>query len=266
MTGQAVRRSSVALSVDGQVARLTLSCPERGNALDAQLVGGLAEAVEQLGKVSFRALLLRSEGAHFTLGGDLAHLHSQLERLDQELQEIVPVYHNVLRRLAVLDVPVVCAAQGVAGGGGLGLVWAADVVIAASDLRLVTGFAGLGLSGDGGSSWVLPRLVGDHRARRMMLLGEPVDAQQALDWGLVDRVVEPSRLDQEAEAQASQLAQGPTVAYGHIKRLLRVSPSHGFVEQLGAEQAAIVACGGTADGREGITAFAQRRRPRFVGS
>jgi len=141
----------------------------------------------------------------------------------------------------------------------------ADVVIAASDLRLVTGFAGLGLSGDGGSSWVLPRLVGDHRARRMMLLGDRVDAEQALDWGLVDRVVEPDRLRQEAEALVSRLSQGPTVAYGHIKRLLRASPTHGFTEQLEAEQAAIVACARTDDGREGVTAFAEHRRPRFAG-
>src|SRR5207302_2510351 len=179
--------------------------------------------------------------------------------------EIVPVYHDVLIRMSELDIPVVCAARGVVGGGGLGLLWCADLVIAASDLRLVTGFTGLGLSGDGGSSWALPRMVGRRRAGQLLLLGQQLNAEQALAWGLVDHVVQPERLQDEAEDRAARLAAGPTIAYGHIKRLLRSSHQRSLAGQLAAERAAIVACAGTEDAREGILSFSERRRPEFHG-
>jgi 2-(1,2-epoxy-1,2-dihydrophenyl)acetyl-CoA isomerase len=265
MTGQAVRHSCVSLTVDGDVAQVTLSRAGANNAINDGIVRGLAAALDELEAALPRAVLLRAEGSHFTVGGDLDQLAAHVDRLSDELAEIVPVYHDVLTRLAGLDVPVVCGAQGVVAGGGLGLVWCADLVIAASDLQLVTGFAGLGLSGDGGSSWALPRLIGQRRARQLMLHGQRLDAEQALAWGLVDAVVDPDRLQAEAKARAVQLAAGPTAAYGHIKRLLRSSDDHTFAEQLDAERAAMVACAATEDAREGIRGFAERRAPRFEG-
>lgn len=267
MTGHLVRGSYVSLTLERGVAQLRLARAEANNALNDELVHGLASALTELESSDARATLICADGPHLTVGGDLGHLaaQAQVDRLADELEEIVPVYHDVLCRLAALEIPVVCAARGVVGGGGLGLVWCADVVIASTDLRLVTGFAGLGLSGDGGSSWALPRLVGQRRARQLMLLGRHVDAEQALAWGLVERVVEPDQLQAEAEAEACRLAQGPTVAYGHIKRLLRASAENSFAEQLDAERAAMVACARTDDAREGILGFAGRRRPDFKG-
>ena len=265
MTGQAVRHGSVSFRVDGDVAEVALSRPEANNAINHEMVHGLAGALDQLEAAAPRAVLLRAEGEHFTVGGDLEHLAEVVDRLADDLGEIVPQYHDVLSRLAGLDVPVLCAAQGVAAGGGLGLLWCADLVIAATNLRLATGFAGLGLSGDGGSSWVLPRLVGLHRARQLALFGQRVDAEQALAWGLVDELVDPDRLRAQAEQRVAELAAGPTLAYGHIKRLLRASGQASFAEQLDAERAAMVATAATADAREGILSFAERRRPRFRG-
>jgi 2-(1,2-epoxy-1,2-dihydrophenyl)acetyl-CoA isomerase len=160
---------------------------------------------------------------------------------------------------------VVCAVRGGAAGGGLGLLWCSDLVIAASDLRLTSGFAHLGLSGDGGSTWYLPRLLGLRRALDLTLESPVLTAQQALELGLVSRVVDPAELDTAAEEAARRLASGPTVAYGHMRRLLRRSSTATFAEGLAAERAAIVDCGTTADGREGVTAFAARRAPRFTG-
>ena len=161
--------------------------------------------------------------------------------------------------------PVVCAVRGGTAGGGLGLLWCADVVIAADDLKLTTGFAHLGLSGDGGSTWYLPRLVGLRRALDISLGGLVLSAQEALDWGLASRVVPSEDLEAAAEETARRFAAGPTVAYGHMRRLLRRSSTATFAEALAAERAAIVDCGGTADGREGIAAFTTRRAPHFEG-
>jgi 2-(1,2-epoxy-1,2-dihydrophenyl)acetyl-CoA isomerase len=247
------------------VAQLRLSRPEANNAINDEMVHGLAAAIDELEASAPRAVLLCADGAHFTVGGDLEHLTAQANRLSSELAEVVPVYHDVLARLAAVDAPVVCAAQGVVAGGGLGLLWCADLVIAASDLRLATGFAGLGLSGDGGSSWALPRLLGERRARQLLLLGRRVDAEEALAWGLVEQVVEPDRLQAEAEAQAARLAAGPSVAYAHIKRLLRSSAHSTLPEQLEAERVAMLACAATEDAREGIISFAKHRQPRFNG-
>jgi 2-(1,2-epoxy-1,2-dihydrophenyl)acetyl-CoA isomerase len=251
--------------VAGGVATVRLARSEAGNAINDEMVHGLMAAIREVEASDARAVLICGDGANFTVGGDLDHLTAQIERLSEELDEMVPVYHDALKRLAALELPVVCAAQGVVGGGGLGLLWCADVVIAASDLRLVTGFAALGLSGDGGSSWALPRMVGERRARQLLLLGRRLDAEQALTWGLVDQVVARERLQIEAEAEAARLAHGPTVAYGHIKRLLRSSSQKTFAEQLDAEHAAIVATAATADGCEGVQSFTARRRPEFGG-
>src|SRR5947209_3079770 len=260
MAGQTVRSSCVPFSLSGGVAQVRLSRPGANNAINDEMVHGLAAAVDELGASAARAAVICGDGAHFTVGGDLDHL-AGVDELSDELAGIVPVYHDVLMRLAGLDIPVVCAAQGVVAGGGLGLLWCADAVIAASDLRLTAGFAGLGLSGDGGSSWALPRMVGERRARQLLLLGRQLDAQEALGWGLVDQVVDPERLHADARAEAARLAAGPTVAFARIKRLLRSSPERTLAEQLDAERAAMVACAGTEDAREGILSFTQRRRP-----
>ncbi len=265
MTGQAVRPSCVSLTVADEVARLVLSRPQAHNAINDEMVEGLAGAIGDLEDSPARAVLISGVGAHMTVGGDLEQLRSRIDRLGEALDAVVPVYHDFLNRLAALKVPVVCAAQGVVGGGGLGFLWCADVVIAATDLRLVTGFAGLGLSGDGGSSWALPRMIGLRRARQLMLLGRQLDAEEALAWGLVDQVAEPDRLQAEAEAEATRLARGPTAAYGHIKRLLSSSFDRSFTEQLEAERSAMVDCAATLDAREGILSFEDRRRPEFAG-
>jgi len=258
--------SRVSLEVGDGVARLRLARPERHNAIDPALVSALAEAVERVKlDPSVRALLIGADGPSFTVGGDLAHFSSHADDLAAELDSMVGTFHTALTQLAALSVPVVCAAQGAAAGGGLGLLWCADVVIAAADLKIATGFGRLGLSGDGGSSWALPRLVGARRARRLLLGGKTLDAAEALEWGLVDRIAGVEQLAGEAEAEARRLAAGPTAAYAHIKRLLRESEHASFADQLMAEHAAIVACGRTDDAREGVVSFVERGAAVFEG-
>lgn len=255
------------LTVEEGVARLRLVRADAGNAIDPEMVRGLGEAVAACAEAGgVRALLISADGPSFTVGGDLVHFASDLERLPQELDEMVGGYHEALGTLAELPVPIVCAVQGGAAGGGLGLLWCADVVVAAEDLKLATGFARLGLNGDGGSSWWLPRLVGMPRARELLIGGRVLNAAEALEWGLIGRVVPLAELEAEALAVAFELAAGPTVALTEIRRLLAGSGARSLHEGLAAEHEAMIRAGGTADAREGIAAFVERRAPRFGGS
>lgn len=208
-------------------------------------------------------MLISAEGRSFTVGGDLQFLHAHLDHLPDQVHALLARYHTTLPRLAALPVPVVAAAQGAAAGGGLGLLWIADVVMAADDLRIVTAFDKLGLSGDGGSFWYLPRLVGLRRARQLLMGGRALGAEEALEWGLVDQVVPRTELEAAAEAEVARWAAGPTYAYGRMKRLLQQSSVTDYATHLQAERAAMAECAGRADVREGVTAFLERRRPVF---
>jgi 2-(1,2-epoxy-1,2-dihydrophenyl)acetyl-CoA isomerase len=254
------------LTVIGGVARLRMVRAEGRNAIDPLWVKELDAAVATLeAEGTARGLLISADGPAFTVGGDLRHFDTQRERLAGELAEMIGGYHASLGRLAALPMPVVSAVNGAAAGGGLGLLWCSDYVVVADDAKFATGFAALGLSGDGGSSWFLPRLVGLRRARELILHNRVLSAAEALDWGLVDRLVPRGELEVEAESAVAKLAAGPTVAYGEMRRLLWRSLSVDLEDQLTAEREAIVRCGATADAEEGIRAFIELRRPKFSG-
>lgn len=254
------------MSVAGDVARLRMVWPESRNAIDPLWCAELGAALTKMeGGGSARALLITADGPAFTVGGDMRHFQAQRDRMADELHDMISSYHRSLDRLAALPMPVISAVNGAAAGGGLGLVWCSDVVVAADDAKFATGFAALGLSGDGASTWFLPRLVGLRRAKEMILHNRILSAAEALDWGLIDRVVPLADLPAEAEAVAAALAAGPTVAYGKMRRLLWRSFSVDLDDQLIAELEAITECGATADAREGVIAFVERRPPKFTG-
>ncbi|HEY1971943.1 MAG TPA: enoyl-CoA hydratase-related protein [Pseudonocardia sp.] len=261
---EAVERTS--LEVKDGLAVLRLVRVAGRNGIDMAMVESLAGQVDEVAaNPEVRALLIGADGPAFTVGGDLRHLRGELERLPAELETMISGYHRTLAQLAELPIPVLVAAHGPVAGGGLGLLWCADLVLAAENLRIATGFVHLALSGDGGSSWHLPRLVGLRRAQELILGGRVLDAQEALDWGLVTRVLPAAELEAEALAQARAWATGPTYAFGRMKRLLLESSVHSYPEQLAAERRAIVACAATGDAREGIAAFTERRPPNFRG-
>ena len=254
------------LSVAGDVARLQMVWPEGRNAVDPLWVTELVAALDALeAEPAVRALLISGDGPAFSVGGDMRHFSARADRIPAELDEMIGGYHPALERLAGLPYPVVCAVNGGAGGGALGLVWCADVAIAAEDARFATGFTALGLSGDGGSTWFLPRLVGLRRARELMLHNRVLSATEALAWGLIDRVVPAAELAGVAEETVAQLAAGPTIAYGEMRRLQWRSFSVDLGQGLQSELEAIVRCGATDDAREGVTAFNERRPPKFSG-
>ncbi|MGE4425429.1 MAG: enoyl-CoA hydratase-related protein [Solirubrobacteraceae bacterium] len=250
-------------SADG-LGRLRLVAGDRRNAIDQEWVDELTAAVARIeADDTLRALLIDADGPAFTVGGDLAYIGGRADRLAETLDEMIGGFHEALGRLSELELPVVCAVQGAAAGGGLGLLWVADIVVAADDLKLATGFDKLGLSGDGNSAWWLPRLIGLRRTQHLLLEGPVLDAATAEEWGLVTRVVPRSELATHAEETARRLASGPTRGLGRIRRMLLTAGDVGVRERLADEHRSMVELGGTDDAREGITAFLERRRPTF---
>lgn len=256
----------VTFAVQDGIGHLVLCRPDRRNAVDVRAALELREALVRCAEADgVRALLIRATGPHFTVGGDLPFLAAEPERLAEVVGELLPAVQDATARVAELEIPVVCAARGAAAGVGLGLLWGADVALVGDDLRLATGFAAAGLSGDGGSSWHLPRLAGLRRAQELLMQNRRIGAGEAVDWGLVTRAVPDAELDDAALEAATALASGPTVALGRMRALLRAgSPT--LREQLDAESDALRACLGTADLPAALAAFADRRAPVFTGA
>lgn len=256
----------IAFDVTDGLAHVRMTSSERHNAIDPAWVSALTEAVAAIeADDTVRAVLISAAGESFTVGGDLAHFTRQADRLSDALDEMIGPYHQSLTRLGELPVPIVTAAQGPTAGGGLGLLWVADLVLVADTVKLAAGFPRLSLSGDGGSAWALVQLAGLRRAQRFVMGGEVLDAATAVEWGIASEVVPAAELAERALAVGRRLADGPTVAYGHMRRLLRSAPSMTWAEYLQEEYETVVRVGASEDAREGVTSFIERRDPVFRG-
>ena len=258
---------TVLLDVSGGVATLRLNRPDKGNAIDENMAADLAEAATQIAeRPDIRAVLIAGNGPNFTVGGDLdLFAETAREQLPNRLRRMIDNYHLAIERLTSIDAPVVAAVRGGAAGGGLGLLYAADIVVAADDARFALGYGALGLTADGGNTWFLPRMVGMRRAQELFLLNRRLTAREALDFGLVSRLAPSDSVESEANAFAATLAAGPTRAFGAVRRMLRQSFETGLSDQLEAEKESIIAVGRSDDANEGIAAFVAKRRPQFRG-
>ena len=243
-------------------ATVTIARPDRLNALSGQTVDELRAAVEQVGASGARCLLLTGEGRGFSSGADLASAGGLPEDAGEALEKH---FNPLIEALFALDIPVVAAVNGAAAGAGCSLALCADVVIAARSAYFLQAFVNIGLIPDAGATWLLPRLAGRARALEMMLLGERVPAEKALEWGLVSRVVDDGELMAEAVALATGLAQGPTVALGLIRMLARNAEQLPLTDALSAERAAQREAGRTHDFKAAVLAFLQKRQPKFDG-
>jgi 2-(1,2-epoxy-1,2-dihydrophenyl)acetyl-CoA isomerase len=261
------RLRTVLLDFEDGVATLRLNRPDKGNAIDERMAADLAEAATQIAeRTDIRAVLITGNGPNFTVGGDLGlFAGTAREQLPNRLRRMIDDYHLAIERLTGIDAPVVAAVRGGAGGGGLGLLYAADIVVAADDARFALGYGALGLTADGGNTWFLPRMVGMRRAQELFLLNRRLTAQEALAFGLVSRLAPSDAVETEAATLAAKLAAGPTRAFGAVRRMLRQSFETGLSDQLDAEKDSIVVASSTEDAQEGIAAFAAKRRPHFRG-
>ncbi|MBG6120419.1 MULTISPECIES: 2-(1,2-epoxy-1,2-dihydrophenyl)acetyl-CoA isomerase PaaG [unclassified Sphingobium] len=251
----------------GGVARITLHRPDRLNSFTVAMHGELASALDAAAQdPSVRAILLTGSGRGFCAGQDLGDRAVAPGDAPVDLGESVERYYApLIRRLTSLPKPVVCAVNGVAAGAGANIALACDIVIAARSAKFIQSFANIGLIPDSGGTWILPRLVGQARALGLALTGQPIQADQAAEWGLIWKVVDDAELAGEAEALASRFAQGPTLGYAETKRLVRGSWAHTLEEELDLERDAMRALGASEDYKEGVEAFIAKRTPQFTG-
>lgn len=248
------------------IARILLHRPERGNALDLDTTRELSEVVSRIGdERDARSVWIGGAGPNFCVGGDVKAFAERGVDLPAYLRRVATELHLAVGRLARLDLPVVAAVQGAAAGAGMSLACGADFVLAADSARFTMAYTKIGLAVDGGSSYYLSRIVGMRRALELALTNRVLSAGEAQAWGIVTRVVPAASLDREAQGLAATLASGATSALGAAKRLLREGWSESLETQLERETAEIVDTGRSADAREGIGAFVERRAPRFRG-
>jgi 2-(1,2-epoxy-1,2-dihydrophenyl)acetyl-CoA isomerase len=243
---------------------VTLNRPERLNALTVEMAGALMEALEAADKDrECRAVLLTGAGRGFCAGQDLTEI---ADARPPEIGELLENYNPLVLKLRGLPIPVVCAVNGVAAGAGANLALACDIVLAARSASFVQAFAKIGLVPDCGGTWLLPRLIGEARARALSMLADPVPAETAAEWGMIWRAVADEQLMPEAEALAARLAAGPTAALGLIKQALDESAINELEDQLDLEAELQEEAAESPDYAEGLRAFLAKRPPSFTGA
>lgn len=253
---------------DAGVRLLTLNRPEVFNSLNVELKEALLTALrEAAADDSVRAVVITGAGKAFCSGQDLKEHVQLLDSGDPApLRTVEDHYNPIIRAVTSMPKPVIAAVNGAAAGAGASLAYACDLRVAANDVKFVLSFANVGLSADSGVSWTLPRLIGYGRAMEMMLLGEPVQAEEALRIGMVNRVVGAGEAVPAATELATRMASGPTSAYARIKEAMLAAAAEGLAEALAVEAGAQAEAGATADHREAVAAFVQKRTPNFTGS
>ena len=245
---------------------LTLNRPDRLNsfneAMHAALMAALLDAEADS---SCRALVLTGAGRGFCAGQDLSDRvfsPGQVPDLSSTLERL---YNPLVRKIRSLQMPVICAVNGVAAGAGANIAFACDIVLAARSAKFIQAFAKLGLVPDSGGTWFLPRLVGTARARALALLAEPVPAEQAEAWGMIWKAVDDAGLMDEAHRLAAHFAVQPTMGLGLIKQALDAAETNDLDRQLDLERDLQGQAGRTPDYLEGVTAFFEKRQPKFTG-
>jgi len=255
--------SAVDVQTRGSIAVITLQRPDHGNAISLKLAMDLlAAALTCARNPAVRAVVLTGAGKNFCFGGDLRAAMSKAGHADAYLQELTTYLHGAISHFVRMDAPVIAAVNGTAAGAGMGLVLMADLAISAAGAKFNMAYTAVGLTPDGGTSFLLPRVVGARRAMEMTLLNRVLNAQEALEWGLVNQVVPDAEVLDRSMELAERLAAGATRAFGRTKRL--IAESLGPLErQMVLESETIVAQAGSNEGLEGVTAFLEKRRPDF---
>jgi 2-(1,2-epoxy-1,2-dihydrophenyl)acetyl-CoA isomerase len=252
--------NTIRLEVADGVATLTLNRPETLNAINAEMRRELLAAFKSLGRDgTVRAVILTGEGRGFSSGADLRDGPADFRRMLQT------EYNPIIRAMRALPPPIIAAVNGVAAGAGVSLALACDLVYAVEDARFIQAFVKIGLVPDTGSTRVLVRALGRHRAAQLIFTGDPMSAAEALASGLVNVVVPADELLRAVRAAAVRLAASPTRAIAYAKRLINAADETGLDATLDLEAALQELAGRTDDHAEGLAAFAEKREPRFVG-
>ncbi len=247
------------------VARLTLNRPDRLNSFIVQMHEEVGQALHAL--EGARVLVLTGAGRGFCAGQDLSDRAVSPGGEGVDLGESLDQRYNpLIRKLTSLELPVICAVNGVAAGAGANIALACDIVIAARSAKFIQSFANIGLIPDSGGTWMLPRLAGQARALGLALTGEPLSAERAEQWGLIWKCVDDDKLAAETDALAARFAAAPTKGLAATKQLIRAAWTSSLEDHLHIERATQSALGRTADYKEGVAAFLEKRPAKFSGS
>ena len=259
---------TIQLDIKGNVAVITLNRPASLNALNTKVGQEFQSAVNEVTSSGARAIVLTGAGRAFCAGGDLREMQNMAERdgrVEAFFDEPLRMLNECILLIRNTSLPFIAAVNGAASGGGCNLALACDLVIAGEGARFNQAFIKIGLVPDCGGTFILPRLVGWKRATELLMTGDVVNARDALEMGMINAVVPDEELMAQAMALAERLAQAPTVAIGHIKRLLEASANNDYGEQLELERETQIEAGKTKDFREGVAAFIEKRAARFAG-
>ena len=255
---------TILYALEGGVARLTLNRPDKLNAFNVAMHEEVAAALDLAVKEGARVLLLTGAGRGFCTGQDLSSLSDEEKR--DPGHPLEHHYNPLMRTLAALPFPTLCAVNGVAAGAGANIALGCDMVIAARSAKFIQSFVHVGLAPDAGGTWTLPRLAGQARAMGLMLTGEALSAEKAGAWGVIWKMVEDAALMDDAHALAAKLAAAPTKSLAAIRSAIRGSWDRSLDQQLDLERELQRQMGLTHDYREGVMAFLEKRAPKFTGT
>ena len=255
---------TLTLEEQNGIATLTLNRADAANALNVELARELMQAAIAVSESNtIRALILTGNGKLFCAGGDIQAFAEAGDQVGSVIKEITAYLHAAISRLTRMNAPVIVAVNGAAAGAGFSLALIGDIVLAAQSAKFTMAYTGIGASPDGSSSYFLPRLIGLRRTQELMLTNRRLTAAEAEDWGMVTRAVADDELMSEANNLAAQLAAGPRLSHGVVKKLLASTFNESLETQMELESQGIAAVMNTDDGREGIEAFKAKRKPEF---
>ncbi|MGJ8687194.1 MAG: enoyl-CoA hydratase/isomerase family protein [Spongiibacteraceae bacterium] len=253
-------------TIEDGIATITLNRPKALNALNVATAAALHQATQAVcTSDGVRCIVINANGRGFMAGGDLASMAGDFDLADGVLNDILDQIDPTLKLLSEHDAPVLGSVHGVAAGAGLSLVAACDLVIAAKGTRFLLAYGQIGATPDCGASDNLLRIIGERKLNEMMFLGSPLSDDEALNFGLVNRLADGEELAEQTVALATQIASGASKAFGNYKRLAHSARHNSAQAQLDAERKSFAALTKTADFREGVSAFIEKRKATFIG-
>jgi 2-(1,2-epoxy-1,2-dihydrophenyl)acetyl-CoA isomerase len=258
--------NTVLLDKQGAIATVTLNRPAQLNALNDAMMFDLRDALTNVeSDANVRAVILRGAGKAFMAGGDIAMFHAKKDEVASLFHDLGGTFHESIKLLRLMPKPVIACVHGACAGGGLSVMLACDLAIAADTAQFTLAYSRIGTSPDGGSTVFLPRIIGTRKTLELALLPDVFTAQSAKDLGIVNWVVPESDLDAETHKVAQRLAVGPTRAFANTKALVNSTFEKSMHAQLDAEVRAFADCASGDDFKEGVTAFVEKRKPVFKG-